>query len=73
MWRRHSTTPPETQKIRLAPPRTIFIGENDEDEMGYCSVSFLTKNRPRGTNEFMNYFFKLREGALLKKAFHEGK
>jgi len=60
-------------KNPFSPPRTIFIGENDEDEMGYCSVSFLTKNRPRGTNEFMNYFFKLREGALLKKAFHEGK
>lgn len=57
----------------FSPPRTIFLGENDEDEMGYCSVSFLTKNRPTGKNEFMNYFFKLREGALLKKAFQEGK
>ncbi|MFZ9792335.1 MAG: redoxin domain-containing protein [Gemmataceae bacterium] len=55
------------------PPRTLFLGENDEDEMGYCSVSYLTRNRPTGHNEFMNYFFKLREGALLKKAFNGGK
>ncbi len=55
------------------PPRTLFLGENDEDEMGYVSVSYLSRRRPDGNNEFMNYFFKLREGALLKKAYYGGK
>ena len=53
------------------PPRTLFIGENDEDEMGYVSVSYMSPRRPDGHNEFLNYFVKLREGALLKKAFEK--
>lgn len=51
------------------PPRMVFIGENDEDEMGYVAVSFMNSNRPNGHNEFLDYFVKLREGAVLKKAF----
>lgn len=48
----------------------VFVGENDEDEMGYVSVSFITPQRPEaGHIEFMDYFIKLREGAALKKAF----
>ena len=52
------------------PPRMVFVGENDEDEMGYVSVSFITPQRPEaGHIEFMDYFIKLREGAALKKTF----
>jgi hypothetical protein len=48
----------------------VFVGENDEDEMGYVSVSFITPQRPEaGHIEFMDYFIKLREGAALKKTF----
>jgi hypothetical protein len=53
----------------FSPPRNTFLGENDEDEMGYVSVSYMSPNRPDGKNEFVNYFIKLREGALLKKTF----
>lgn len=53
----------------FSPPRNTFLGEGDEDEMGYVSVSYMSPNRPDGRNEFMNYFIKLREGALLKKTF----
>jgi len=55
----------------FSPPRTLFLGENDEDEMGYVSVSYMSPRRPDGHNEFLNYFVKLREGALLKKAFEK--
>ena len=48
----------------------VFVGENDEDEMGYVSVSFISPQRPEaGHIEFMDYFIKLREGIALKKAF----
>ena len=51
------------------PPRMVFVGENDEDEMGYVAVSFMNTNRPNGHNEFLDYFVKLREGSILKKTF----
>jgi len=58
---------------RFNPPRMLFVGENDEDEMGYCSVSYMSPQRPSGHNEFIDYFIKLKEGGMLKKAYQSAK
>ena len=58
---------------RFNPPRMLFLGENDEDEMGYCSVSYMAPQRPSGHNEFIDYFIKLKEGGMLKRAYQSAK
>ena len=49
------------------PPKTVFLGENTDDEMGFAVVGFMTDSRPNGGSAFITYFEKLLEANTLRK------
>jgi len=49
------------------PPKTVYLGESTEDEMGFVVVGIMTDSRPNGTSDFFNYFEKMLEANTLRK------
>lgn len=49
------------------PPKTVYLGESTEDEMGFVVVGIMTDSRPNGTTDFFNYFEKMLEANTLRK------
>jgi hypothetical protein len=51
----------------FSPPRTIFLGENTNDEMAFLALSTIRDNPPDPSRDFLNYFERLLEAEALKK------
>lgn len=49
------------------PPKTIFLGENTTDEMGFAVIGIFQDVRPTPGSDFIQYFKKLMQAEVLKK------
>ena len=49
------------------PPKTVFLGENTKDEMGFAVLSWYGTNRPLPGSDFIAYFKRLVQSETLQK------
>ena len=51
----------------FSPPRTIFLGENTTDEMGFAVIGLTRDTRPEPGSDYRPYFQKILEVQKVKK------
>jgi trehalose-6-phosphatase len=58
---------PKNPNNPTSPPKTVFLGENTNDEMAFAVIGTIRKDVPQGGSDFLRYFERLIEAEALKK------